>query len=50
MKTMKDYHNFYLKDDNLLVADMLEKFRNRSLKNYAESLFQSTSFNVGCTT
>ena len=31
---MKDYHNFYLKCGNLLLADVFEKFRNNSLKNY----------------
>ena len=34
MKTMKDYHNLYLKCDALLLADKFEKFRNNSLKNY----------------
>ena len=34
MKTMKDYHAFYLKCEVLLLADMFEKFRNDSLKNY----------------
>ena len=33
MKTMKDYHDLYLKCDNLLLADVFEKFRNNSLKN-----------------
>ena len=33
-KTMKDYHNLYLKCDVLLLADVLEKFRNNSLNNY----------------
>ena len=33
MKTMKDYHNMYLKCDLLLLADVFEKFRNNSLKN-----------------
>ena len=31
---MKDYHNLYLKCDVLLLADVFEKFRNNSLKNY----------------
>ena len=31
---MKDYLNFYLKCGNLLLADVFEKFRNNSLKNY----------------
>ena len=34
MKTMKDYHGLYLKCDVLLLADVFEKFRNNSLKNY----------------
>ena len=37
MKTMKDYHNLYLKYDILLLADVFEKFRNNSLKNYGLS-------------
>ena len=31
---MEDYHNFYLKCDILLLADVFEKFRNKSLKSY----------------
>ena len=34
MKTMKDYHDLYLKCDVLLLADFFKKFRNNSLKNY----------------
>ena len=34
MKTMKDYHDLYLKCDVLLLADVFEKFRKNSLKNY----------------
>ena len=34
MKTMKDYHDVYLKCEVLLLADVFEKFRNNSLKNY----------------
>ena len=34
MKAMKYYHNFYLKCDVLLLADVFEKFRNKTLKNY----------------
>ena len=33
MKTMKDYHNFYLKCDILLLGDVFEKYRN-SKKHY----------------
>ena len=34
MKTMKDYHDLYLRCDIFLLADVFEKFRNDSLKNY----------------
>ena len=34
MKTMKDYHDRYLKHDALLLADVFEKFRNSILKKY----------------
>ena len=34
IKTMKDYHDRYLKHDVLLLADVFEKFRNSSLKKY----------------
>ena len=34
MKTMKDYHDLYLKYDVLLLADVFQKFRKNSLKNY----------------
>ena len=32
IKTMKDYHEFYLKGDNLLLADVFAKFRNNTLE------------------
>ena len=31
---MKVYHDLYLKCDILLLANVFEKFRNISLKNY----------------
>ena len=34
MKTMKDCDNLYLKCDVLPLADVFEKFRINSLKNY----------------
>ena len=34
MKTMKNYQDLYLKCDVSLLADVFEKFRNKSLKNY----------------
>ena len=33
-KTVKNYHDLYLKCDVSLLADAFEKFRNKSLKNY----------------
>ena len=39
MKTKKDYHDLYLKYEVFILADVFEKFRNNSLKNYG--LFQS---------
>ena len=33
VKSMKHYHDLYLKY-NILLLDVLEKFRNNSLKNY----------------
>ena len=38
MKTMKYYHDLYLKCDVLLLANVFEKFRNSSLKimDYAQ--------------
>ena len=33
-KTMKDYHELYLKYKIFLLADTFEKFRNNNLKNY----------------
>ena len=40
-ETMKDYRNWYLKCDVLLLTDVSEKLRNNSKKNYA---FTSMSF------
>ena len=34
MKTMKEFQDFYLKCVVLLLADVFEKCRNNSLKNY----------------
>ena len=34
MKTMNDYHDLYLKCEVLLLADVFERSRNNSLKNY----------------
>lgn len=31
---MKDYHELYLKSDVSLLADVIEKFRNRYQENY----------------
>ena len=34
LKTVKDYHDLKLKCNILLLADVFEKLRNKSLKNY----------------
>ena len=34
MKTMKDYHELFLKFDGLILTNVFEKFRSNSLKNY----------------
>ena len=34
MKTMKDYHDLFLKCNILLLGNVFENFRNSSLKNY----------------
>ena len=34
IKTMKDYHNLYLKFDVLLLVDVFEKIRNSSFRNF----------------
>ena len=34
MKTMKFYHDLYLKCEVLLIADVFEKFRSNTLKSY----------------
>jgi hypothetical protein len=33
-KTMKDYHDLYLKCDGLILADVFEKFRETSIRSY----------------
>ena len=53
MKTMKDYHDFYLKCDVLLLADVFEKFRNNSSNNFGLCQihylkFEVTRFKLGC--
>ena len=38
MKTMKSYHDLYLKCKNLLSANVFKKFRNYTIKNYGKCL------------
>ena len=38
MKTVKDYHDLYLKRDVLLLANMFEKFRKLSIYLDANNL------------
>ena len=33
MKKIKDYHDLYLKCDAILLGDVFQKFRNRSLES-----------------
>ena len=44
MKTMKNYHDLYLKNDALLLADVFEKARNNSSKKYG--LYMIHYFNL----
>ena len=51
IKTMKDYHDFYLKCDFLLLADVFEKCRNNSSKKLwtvSNSLFERSRFQLRC--
>ena len=49
MKTMKDYHNLYLKFGVLLLVDVFEKFQNNSIKNFGlcQSLFEYIEKDTG---
>ena len=41
MKTMKDYHDLYLKCGVLLLAVVFEKIRNNSLNNYVQVIISA---------
>ena len=43
LNTKKDYHDFYLKCDILLFADVFKKFRNICLENYGWCIFHHLS-------
>ena len=50
IKAMKGYHHLYLECDILFLADVFEKLRNNSLKNYGlcpKSLLERTMFKLG---
>ena len=38
MEMIKDYHDFYLKRDVLLLAEAFQKFRNNSMKNLVQTI------------
>ena len=51
MKTMRDYHDLYLKTDALQLADVFENFRDVCINNYSldsRSLFHIARIIVGC--
>ena len=50
IKTMKDYHDLYLKCEVLLLVDAFEKSRNNSLCQWiiSKSLLEHTRFKLGC--
>ena len=48
---MKDCPDMYLKCDDLLLADVLEKFRDNSVKKLrimSKLLYERTRFKLGC--
>ena len=50
---MKRFHDLYLKCDVLLLANVFQKFRNDSLKDYGlrpSHYLRATNLKLGCNT
>ena len=48
MKTMKDYHNLYLRCHVFLLADVFDKFGNNSFRNYLCPSYYLSATDLSC--
>jgi hypothetical protein len=48
MKTMRDYHDLYLKTDVLLLTDIMENIMQSKLRTRSPVVLHSTGTGVGC--